>query len=132
MSWRSGALAILPVEDCKEAIDYIYNREKRSWIVHCDTLLKDLEKFITISALYPCLKKSSPYRAHYSYAQETVKIYGKKINGSHYSFYLGKDILANFVLTKEGCMYLIDCSKEDLWEALRQCKVVNEDFINRK
>ena len=41
-------------------------------------------------------------------------------------------MLANFVLTKEGGIYLIDCSKEDVWDALRQCKVVNEDFINKK
>ncbi|WP_426348674.1 hypothetical protein ACPWSR_13080 [Alloiococcus sp. CFN-8] len=119
------------LEDCKEAIDYLNNRVTRSWIVYCYSLMDELEKLISISQIFSFLKNPSPYRAHYRCAQETVKIYGENISGSHFTFYRGSNILADFVFAEEKGVYLIDCSKEDIWDALKECKPVNEDCINR-
>ncbi len=119
------------LEDCKEGIDYLCNRKKRSWVVYNYNLLRDIESFIITSKLWSFLKRPSPYRAHYKYVREEVLIFGEKINGNHYTFYRDKDILANFVLTKNGGVYLISCTQEDIWDALKQCKVVKEDYINR-
>ena len=120
------------LEDCKEAIDYLCNREEKSYIVYNYNLLRDLESFTITSKLWSVLKKPSPYRAHYKCVREEVQIFGEKIYGSHYTFYYGKDIIANFVQAADGGLYLISCSQDDVWDALKVCKVVNEDYIKKE